>query len=200
MRVTLYAGSAPGNSPVFAREAERFVRTLVQSGCDIVYGGGSTGLMGLLADTALANGGRVIGVMPRSLVDAEIAHTGLDELHVVPTMHERKNLMAEYGECFVALPGGLGTLEELFEVWAALILGHHAKPIALLNVEGYWDPLLAMVDRMTATAFLRPGEDFSLIPVTDAEAFLAALDTWAPPTPRWATDVRTHPTRKGLSS
>lgn len=186
MRVTLYAGSAAGDSAVYAKESAAFVGEIVNAGCDIVYGGGSVGLMGLLADVAVAAGGKVTGVIPQSLVDAELAHQKLTELHVVPTMHERKNMMADLGECFVALPGGLGTLEELFEVWAALILGHHRKPIMVLNVDGYWDPLLDMVKRMADTGFLRPGEDASLISLTSATEFFHAVREWAPPAPRWS--------------
>ena len=186
MRVTVYAGSATGLSPRFAGEVARFVRELAATGAEFVYGGGSTGLMGVVADSALAEGAKVIGVIPRELVDAEIAHPGLTELHVVETMHERKQLLAELGDAMVAVPGGVGTLEELFEVWAALVLGHHRKPLLLLDVDGYWEPLVAMVARMADAGFLRPGEQSSLIPVSDAAQFTDAVQNWTPPAPRWA--------------
>ncbi|GLW89650.1 TIGR00730 family Rossman fold protein [Actinokineospora globicatena] len=185
MRVTVYAGSAPGDSPVFADEVGRFVAELAGRGTEFVYGGGSTGLMGVVADRALAEGGKVIGVIPRELVDAEIAHPGLTELHVVPTMHERKQLLAELGDAIVAVPGGVGTLEELFEVWAALILGHHRKPLVLLNIDGYWDPLVDVVVRMAGRGFLREAERGSLVSVTDAAGFEEAVRAWTPPPPRW---------------
>ncbi|MFC1411266.1 TIGR00730 family Rossman fold protein [Streptacidiphilus sp. N1-12] len=186
LAVTVYAGSSLGNDPRFAKETELFARDLVAAGAEIVYGGGSVGLMGVLADTVLAAGGRVTGVIPQSLVDAEVAHLSLTELKVVGSMHERKNEMARLADCFVALPGGLGTVEELFEAWAWLILGHHGKPVALLNTAGYWDPLLTAVQAMARAGFIGAEEATSLVAVDSAEELLRLVDSWTPPAPRWA--------------
>ncbi|OLR93589.1 LOG family protein [Actinokineospora bangkokensis] len=186
MRVTVYAGSASGDSPAFAEAVGRFVEELAADGAGFAYGGGSTGLMGVVADRALAAGAEVIGVIPRELVDAEVAHPGLTELRVVDTMHERKRQLAELGDAIVAVPGGVGTLEELFEVWAALVLGHHSKPLLLLDVDGYWAPLVEVAARMARHGFLRPAERHSLVPVSGAAGFTAAVRDWTPPPPRWA--------------
>ncbi|MGK5628130.1 TIGR00730 family Rossman fold protein [Streptomyces sp. URMC 123] len=185
MKVTVYAGSALGNKPVFEREARKFAAELARSGCEIVYGGGGVGLMGAVADAAMEAGGKVTGVIPQSLVHAEIAHQGLTELHVVETMHERKQLMADLGDCFVALPGGVGTVEEIVEVWAWLVLGHHDKPITLLNVDGYWDRLLGAARRMAANGFLRPEELDGFLSVHDAGHLLQVCRSWKAPLPRW---------------
>src|SRR5689334_13523463 len=133
-RVCVFCGSSPGARPAYAAAAAALARCLVTRGLGLVYGGGNVGLMGVLADAALAAGGEVIGVIPRALVDLEVAHTGLRDLRVVDSMHERKATMAELADAFVALPGGMGTLEELFEVWTWAQLGLHAKPCALLDV------------------------------------------------------------------
>lgn len=185
MRITVYAGSALGNRAAYRDEAAVFAKEMVAAGHEIVYGGGAAGLMGVVADTALAAGGRVTGVIPRDLVDAEVAHPGLTELHVVDTMHQRKQLMADLADAFVALPGGVGTVEEILEVWAWLILGRHDKPVALLNVDGYWDRLLRMNCRMSASGFLRPGEAGTLPAVADADEFFELVGSWEPPPPRW---------------
>lgn len=187
MFVTIYAGSATGRNPAFAAESERFARDLAAAGVTIVYGGGRAGLMGVTADAALDAGGEVIGVIPTSLVDAEVAHWSLTALHVVDSMHDRKKLMAELGSCFVALPGGIGTLEELADVWSQLILGHHRKPIMLLNIDGYWEPLLAMAAHMVDTGFIRAAEQRTLIPISSATDLFDELAGWCPPPPRWGT-------------
>ncbi|MER7395375.1 TIGR00730 family Rossman fold protein [Streptomyces sp. NPDC000151] len=186
MRVTLYAGSSSGSRPAFAEEAGRFAAGLARQGCEIVYGGGSVGLMGVIADAALAHGGKVTGVIPQSLVDAEVAHTSLTDLRVVDTMQERKALMAELGDCFVALPGGVGTLEELFEVWAGLVLGHHRKPLMLLDTEGYWNRLVSLALKAANHGFMSAEESRSLVPIRTAEDFFAAVREWTPPRPRWS--------------
>ncbi|MDH6135820.1 uncharacterized protein (TIGR00730 family) [Kitasatospora sp. MAA4] len=185
MRVTVYAGSSAGHQPAFAQETAVFARELAGAGVEIVYGGGSVGLMGVLADSALAAGGKVTGVIPQSLVDAEVAHLALTELRVVDSMHERKDTMAQLADCFVALPGGLGTVEELFEVWAWLILGHHAKPVMLLNIDGYWDRLLDLVDGIARAGFMKPEECASLVPVANAAELFDVVASWQPPAPRW---------------
>ncbi|MGW8725592.1 LOG family protein [Streptomyces sp. NPDC055808] len=185
MRVTIYAGSSSGNRPVFAEEAGRFAARLAQRGCEIVYGGGSVGLMGVIADAALANGGKVTGVIPRSLVDAEVAHTSLTELRVVGSMQERKAMMEDLGDCFVALPGGVGTLEELFEVWAGLVLGHHRKPLMLLDTAGYWNRLVSLALKTANYGFMSDEESRSLVPIQSADDLFVTVSGWTPPRPRW---------------
>ena len=161
---------------------------LARRGLMLVYGGARRGLMGALADAALEDGGRVTGVIPRGLWTREIGHTGLSELLVVDSMHERKALMAERSDAFVALPGGIGTMEELFEAWTWAVLGIHAKPIALLNVGGFFDPLLAMLDHMTEQGFLRDAHRRMLVVDDDPERLLDRLAAYEPPSgPRWLT-------------
>lgn len=189
MRVTVYAGSGLGNAPEFQRSAAAFATELARHGHRIIYGGGAVGLMGVVADSALAAGGSVVGVMPRSLVDAEVAHPGLTAMHVVETMSERKQLMAELGECFVALPGGSGTLEEITEVWTSLHLGHHAKPVMLFDVDHYWDPLRDMISRMCGSEFLRPAEAAALAVIETYDDFHRAHTHWRAPRPRWMSPL-----------
>lgn len=141
----VYCGSRPGVDPAYAAAAEAVGRSIGERGWQLVYGGGRAGLMGIVANAALAAGAPVVGVIPQSLMDREVGHQGLTELHVVQTMHERKLMMAERSDAFVALPGGIGTFEELFEVWSWRQLGYHDKPLGLLNVGGYYDPLLAFM-------------------------------------------------------
>ncbi|HOM13796.1 MAG TPA: TIGR00730 family Rossman fold protein [Rubrivivax sp.] len=150
----VFCGSRSGQRAQFAAAAREVGTRIGQLGWQLVYGGGSTGLMGELADAALAAGARVIGVIPQSLMQRELGHPRLSEQHVVQTMHERKRLMAEHSDAFLALPGGIGTLEELFEVWTWRQLGYHDKPLGLLNTDGYYDKLLAFVAHTTAAGFL----------------------------------------------
>jgi uncharacterized protein (TIGR00730 family) len=185
VRVTVYAGSASGTCSTFLPQARAFGRDLARAGAEIVYGGASVGLMGAVADGALDEGGRVVGVIPHSLVEGEGAHRSLSELQVVSSMHTRKQLMADLGDCFVAIPGGLGTVEELFEVWACLILGHHAKPVMLLNLNRYWDPMLTMIDHMVTNGFISMAEQQSLLPIESTDELFEALAGWRPPPPRW---------------
>ena len=142
MSVAVYCGSRFGDRPAYTHAARKLGRLVAEAGGCVVYGGGRVGLMGTVADAALAAGGRVVGVIPQALMDREVGHSGLTELHVVQNMHERKQLMAERADAFVAMPGGIGTLEEIYEVWSWQQLGYHDKPVALLNVEGYYDSLL----------------------------------------------------------
>ena len=152
--VCVYCGSRNGDDPLFA-EVDRQVGTWIGShGGQLVYGGGRNGLMGLVAQATLAAGGQVIGIIPKALVEKEWAHHGCTELHVVDTMHERKRLMAEKADAFLALPGGIGTFEELFEVWTWRQLGYHDKPMGLLNCKGYYDQLLAFVDQVVSHGFM----------------------------------------------
>jgi uncharacterized protein (TIGR00730 family) len=156
--VCVFCGSSSGKNPRFAESARSFGEFLARSGRRVIYGGGHVGLMGTVADAALAAGGEVIGVIPQKLLDRELAHRGLTELHVVTTMHERKALMAALSEGFVALPGGLGTLEEFFEVWTWAQLGYHDKPLGLLDVDGYFAPLLAFLSHASDQRFIAESE------------------------------------------
>ncbi len=152
--VCVYCGSRPGGQPEFAAVARQVGSWIGTHGGQLVYGGGRNGLMGILADAALAAGGRVIGVIPKALVEKEWAHTGCTELHIVENMHERKRLMAEHADAFLALPGGIGTLEEFFEVWTWRQLGYHDKPVGLLNQDGYYDSLLAFLQSAVKSGFM----------------------------------------------
>jgi len=171
----IYCGSRPGENPLFA-DAARTVGTWIgQNGGQLVYGGGSGGLMGTVARATAEAGGRVVGVIPQSLVDREFANRDCDELHIVQTMHERKALMAERSGAFLALPGGIGTFEELFEVWTWRQLGYHAKPIGLLNVAGYYDALLAFLHSSVASGFMGPWQMDLVDASNEAAALLARL-------------------------
>src|SRR5882757_2769460 len=174
MRICGFCGSSAGNNQVYADAACETGTTLAQRRIALVYGGGRVGLMGVLADAALNAGGRVIGVIPQSLLEREIQHTGLSELHVTSTMHERKTKMAELADGFIALPGGAGTLEEIFEQWTWAQLGIHRKPCAFLNTNGYYNPLRKMIDHMTGEGFLRPGSAEMLV-FADEPAAIVAL-------------------------
>jgi uncharacterized protein (TIGR00730 family) len=179
--VCVFCGSNGGADPAYLAAAEAVGAGLAQRGIRIVYGGGRVGLMGALADSARAAGGEVVGVMPQALVDREIGHTGIDDLRVVDTMHERKALMVELSDAFVALPGGIGTLEELFEVYTWAQLGIHAKPLALLDVAGYYEPLAAFLDHAVAQRFLR-AETRGMLAVADSiEGVLETFERWRPP-------------------
>ncbi len=153
-RLAVYCGSAIGNDAAFSDAARTTAGAMVNNGVDLVYGGGRLGLMGLMADNVLELGGRVYGVIPHALVDLEVAHTGLTELHKVANMHERKAKMTELTDAFLALPGGIGTLDELFEAWSWNALGYHAKPFCLLNVGGFWDGLAGFMDHVRDSGFL----------------------------------------------
>ena len=184
-RLTLFTGSSPGRDPRYAAAVRDLAAEQAGRGDGVVYGGGRVGLMGEVADAALAGGGEVLGVMPQALVDGEIAHPGLTRLEVVADMHERKLRMGELGDGFVALPGGAGTLEELFEVWTWQQLAIHAKPVALYDVGGFWRPLLAMVDHMVAEGFLAPAYRDALVVADTPAQLLDALDAWQAPAAKW---------------
>ena len=175
-RICLYAGSSMGADPRYREATEEFVRLLVGRGIGIVFGGGNVGLMGVLADTALGLGGEVVGVIPRPLVDRELAHRQLSELRIVASMHERKATMAELSDAFVALPGGIGTLEEIVEVLTWMQLGFHRKPCALLNVGAYYNHLVAFLDHAVEERFLRRESRDLLVVAEDPESLLACLD------------------------
>ena len=173
--VAVYCGSRFGDSPAFADAAQQLGRLLAESGGGLVYGGGHVGLMGAVADAALAAGGHVVGVIPQALMDREVGHAGLSELHVVKTMHERKLLMAERADAFITLPGGIGTLEELYEVWSWQQLGYHDKPVGLLNVDGYYDDLLAFMGNSQAHGFVSAAQHEALLVDDDVARLLARV-------------------------
>ncbi len=177
-RVLVFCGSSPGGLPQYVERAEELGRLLASRGLEVVYGGASVGLMGALADSALAAGGAVIGVIPTRLVEHEIAHAGLTKLHVVETMHARKALMAELSDAVIALPGGTGTLDELFELFTWKQLGLHRKPMGLLDVAGYWQPLLALLEHAVNERFLRSEHLDSLLVERDAGALLDRLASY----------------------
>lgn len=185
-RLCIYCGSSRGTRPEYAAAAQDTGRLLAERGIGVVFGGGSVGMMGAVADAALEAGGEVIGVIPHALAAREVDHTGLTALHKVDTMHERKALMADLADGFVALPGGIGTLEELMEVWTWVQLGIHRQPVGLLNVAGYFDGLLAFIDHAVAEGFVRPAHrDLLTVAGTPAD-LLDALAHWEPPdVPHW---------------
>lgn len=179
--VCIYCGSNSGRSAGFAETARHTGRVLAERGIDIVYGGGRVGLMGEIADAALAAGGRVLGVIPEFLALKEIAHMGLTDLHVVQSMHARKALMVKLSEGFIALPGGIGTMEELFEVWTWAQLGQHRHPVGLLNVDGYYDHLVAFLDTMTGQGFLAGDHRSALVVADRIEDMLDAFQAYRAP-------------------
>jgi uncharacterized protein (TIGR00730 family) len=183
--VAVYCGSRFGDSAAFADAARSLGELIGQNGDTLVYGGGRVGLMGTVADAVMAAGGKVFGVIPQALMDREVGHVGLTELHVVQTMHERKQLMAERADAFIALPGGIGTLEELYEVWSWQQLGYHDKPVALLNVDGYYDALLEFHRTMHQRGFVSDAQFNALLVDSDPARLLervrdAALLATAP--------------------
>jgi uncharacterized protein (TIGR00730 family) len=172
-RICVFCGSSPGNDPAYAALAQAVGQGLARRGIGVVYGGGRVGLMGVVADAALESGGEVIGVIPQAMVDRELAHRGATELRIVGTLHERKAVMAELSDAFIALPGGLGTLEELAEVVSWAQLGLHAKPIGLLGVGGYWADLLRWLDGAVAAGFVAPTNRGLILEAADLEGLLA---------------------------
>ena len=171
----VYCGSRPGNSPEFAALARQVGTWIGRHGGQLVYGGGHNGLMGILADAALAAGARVIGVIPKALVEKEWAHTGCTELHIVENMHERKRIMAEHADAFLALPGGIGTLEEFFEVWTWRQLGYHDKPVGLLNLGGFYDSLLTFLGSAVTSGFMNEWQMGLIRTGSDVEVLMAQL-------------------------
>ena len=182
----MFSGSSPGGHPDYAAATASLGRALAEAGIGVVYGGASVGLMGVVADAALAAGGEVVGVIPQALVDHEIAHPGLSELHVVGSMHERKALMADLSDGFVALPGGTGTLDELFEVFTWGQLGLHAKPLGLLDVRGYYAQLVAFLDHAVQERFVAAEHRDMLVVADGPAALLEAFSRWrAPVRSKW---------------
>jgi uncharacterized protein (TIGR00730 family) len=189
----VFCGSRPGNSSAYTQAARTLGRALAERGTRLVYGGGSTGLMGEVANAVLAAGGEAHGVMPAPMATKEVVHGGLTKLHLVETMHERKALMEQLSEGFIALPGGYGTFEELFEIITWSQLGIHRKPIGLLDVEGYFAPLRAMVEHGAACGFIAIDSGSKLHVGTDAGELLAAMSAWTPTDTgrRWITRAQT---------
>jgi uncharacterized protein (TIGR00730 family) len=189
-RVCVFCGSKSGGRPIYADAARQLGAAIVRRGLGLVYGAGHVGLMGVLADAVLHAGGTVIGVIPQALVDKELAHAGLTEMHVVANMHERKALMADLSDAFIALPGAYGTADELFEILTWAQLGLHAKPIGLLDVEGFFDPLLAWLDLTVGEGFLRERHRALLLKSSNPDELLDLLIAArpAPVTPKWIED------------
>lgn len=186
-RVCVYCGSSPGDRPDYAELAREVGRAITGRGMSLVYGGGHVGLMGVVADAALAAGGEVVGVIPRRLVEAEVAHGGLTALEIVESMHERKARMADLSDAFIALPGGFGTLDELFETLTWAQLGLHGKPCGLIDFEGYYAPLIAWADTAVAAGFVRPAHRRLLMVDTDIGVLLDRLAAHDPtPISKWA--------------
>jgi uncharacterized protein (TIGR00730 family) len=187
-RLCVFCGSNPGHDPAHRALAGAVGRFFAQQGIGIVYGGGRIGLMGALADAALAANGEVIGVIPQALVDREIGHPGVTELQVVGSMHERKALMADLADAFVALPGGIGTLEELFEMWTWGQLGLHQKPCGLIEVSDFFAPLLTFLDRLVVTGFVKPEHRAMLLEASSPEDLLTRILAYQPPEiTKWIT-------------
>ncbi|MEM5273993.1 TIGR00730 family Rossman fold protein [Cupriavidus taiwanensis] len=177
--VCVYCGSSPGNRPEYAQGARLLGRTLAESGLTLVYGGGKVGLMGIVADAVLEHGGHAVGIIPEALMQKEVGHRGLTELHVVRNMHERKQMMADRADAFVAMPGGVGTFEELFETFTWLQLGYHAKPVGLLNLAGFYDGMLGFLSHAVREGFLKQVHA-ELLHVGDTPAGLLAQLAAAP--------------------
>jgi uncharacterized protein (TIGR00730 family) len=192
-RICVFCGASPGARPEYAEAARELARLLTAEGIGVVYGGGGVGLMGALADAVIAADGELTGVIPRALVDREIAHRDVMDMRVVGSMHERKELMAELSDAFVALPGGIGTLEELFEVYTWAQLGLHRKPCALLNIEGYYNGIADFLTHAVAERFLRQETRDLLLVDTDPAALIERLRSFEPPAvvPKWIDQEET---------
>lgn len=198
--IAVYCGSYTGNSPEYLQSARHTGSHLARAGYDIVYGGGSVGLMGAVADTAIASGGRVVGVMPQALVDGEIGHKGLTEMHVAADMHERKAVMASRADAFLALPGGSGTLEEIAEQWTWAQLGLHSKPCGFLNVLDFYSPLRDFINRTVADGFTKPEYRDMLIFETELEPLLERFTAYVAPARKWNPTATSDAGRTGVES
>lgn len=185
MKICVFCGSKPGNSENYATAARALGTSMAQSGIDLVYGGGHVGLMGIIADAVMKAEGRVYGVIPEALQQKELAHDHLTELFVVKDMHERKMKMADLADAFIAMPGGVGTLEEIFEQWTWLQLSIHAKPSAFLNVDGFYDPLQTMVESLVSNGFLSQDHADMVRFEPDFDAILKHFETFEAPVPKW---------------
>lgn len=175
--IAVFCGSASGKNDIYTKEAVRLANIFIEKNIKLIYGGGSVGLMGVIANEMIRKGGHVEGVIPQKLLDMEVGHLGITKLHVVDTMHERKALMAELSEAFIALPGGIGTLEEIVEVYTWLQLGYHHKPCGFLNVNGYYDTLFRFFDQMVAEGFLKPQHRENLLVNDDISALIEEIQS-----------------------
>lgn len=185
-RICVFCGASNGGKPEYKSAAERMGAALADRSIGLVYGGGKVGLMGAIADAVLVRGGYVIGVIPRALVEKEIAHAGLTDLRIVGSMHERKAMMAELSDAFIAMPGGFGTIEEFVEVLTWSQLGLHSKPCGLLNIGGYYDPLLKFFDHSVREGFVKEEHARMVVADTDPVRLLERLKAWKPPQiPKW---------------
>ncbi len=185
MKIAVFCGSSTGNDPAYVNEAKKLGEFFSKNDIDLVYGGGKVGLMGTIANAVIESGGKAFGVIPEYLREKEIAHEGLTELFVVSDMHERKAKMASMADAFVALPGGAGTLEEIFEAWTWAQLGHHSKPCALYNSNGFYQHLLAMITNMTDSGFLSAKYSEMLILADTPEELLCCIEAYLPPVKKW---------------
>ena len=191
-RICVFCGSKTGNSPLFLEAATELGRFLAERGLDLVYGGASIGLMGAVADSVMAGGGRVIGVIPEAMASKEVAHEGLTEMHVVSSMHERKSMMARLADAFVALPGGFGSFEELLEMITWAQLGIHRKPVGILNVSGYYDPLIQLFENAIEAGFIKPKNRQLFVIDQEADRLLQTLLAQElPEVKRWITERET---------
>ena len=173
--ICVYCGANPGQDAAYADAANQLGQLLADRSIELVYGGGNVGLMGTIADAVMAGGGRVTGIIPKAIADVEVAHRAVTELHIVGNMHERKSMMARRADAFIVLPGGIGTMEEMFEAWTWAQLGIHHKPIGLLNTHGYYDALLKFLDAMSGEGFLKPAHRSMLLTGTTPESVLQTL-------------------------
>lgn len=180
-KICVFCGSSPGLKPAYAEAAQALGRILADKQIGLVYGGGSVGMMGQVADAVIAKGGQVVGVVPQSIAEKEVAHTGLSDLRVVHSMHERKALMADLSDGFIALPGGLGTLEEFVEILTWLQLGIHHKPCGLLNVSQYWEKFTGFLDHIVEQQFMQPEHRAMVLMDEDPQALIAKLEDFRPP-------------------
>ncbi|MCB6182414.1 TIGR00730 family Rossman fold protein [Leeia sp. TBRC 13508] len=187
MRIAVYCGSHGGNNSIYLEAARKVGHFLATSSIEIVYGGGKVGMMGAVADAALAAGGTVCGIIPVALQEKELAHQGISQLEVVKDMHERKARMAELSDAFIALPGAAGTLEEFFEAWTWAQLGYHQKPCGLLNVAGFFDPQLSMIDRIVEEGFMKASHRDMVIVSDEIEDMVRKIKAYQPPAPKWVT-------------
>lgn len=188
--IAIFCGSTLGSDAIFAETAHKTGQLIAEQGKTLVYGGGRSGLMGIVADSALNAGGQVIGVIPQGLVDRELAHPHLTELHIVKNMHERKTMMADLSDGFIALPGGAGTIEEIFEQWTWAQLGIHLKPCAFLNVEGFYNHLLQFIQLTTDKEFTRSRFTDALIHSDSIESILNTFESFQAPEPKWGVKDR----------
>jgi uncharacterized protein (TIGR00730 family) len=190
--ICVYCGSNPGRQEAYSSAARDLAKSLVDRNLRLVYGGASVGIMGLIADSVLQLGGQAVGVIPDALVRKELAHTNLTELHVTQSMHERKTLMAELSDGFIAMPGGIGTLEEIFEIWTWAQLGFHRKPCGFLNIEGYFDSLTTFLDHAVAEQFVKKPHRSMLIVDSAPETLLDRFASYEPPTiQKWIGQTET---------